>query len=343
MINIIITLDYELFGNGAGSVKNHMLIPTQKIFEIFDKHDVNITIMFEVCEYLKFCEYDSIIRNDLGYSPASEIREQVVNAVKRGHDVQLHFHPQWIDAVYENKRWIMSNPRHSMKDLSQLEIAELIKTGKNELEKLIKPVNSKYLCCAMRLTNLPLDASWAEAPPEVVLPMRNNGIRAHSLSVSTSPRNNQKGYWQLDSENRAVEIPIHSIEMPVMYMLLNIHRLRTVLYLWKFSHGQKSRKNNESSAFRLKRIRQLFLDKHSFKWDFCKQSAQEMLKFLEYGMRRYDHVRYEVPLIMISHSKDFFNEKHLERFLFTVNKHYIRRGQVRFSTLQGFIRRCLTN
>lgn len=334
MLNIIITIDYEIFGNGTGNVKDHMLIPTDAILQICDRHEVPVTIMFEMNEYLKFIEYDSLLSSDLGYSPAEHIRKQVVSSFRRGHDAQLHIHPQWIDAEYENKQWIIRNPLRSITDLSQNEIDELIKNGKAELEGLLKPVNSNYTCCAMRLTNLP----WSEAPPQVVLPMKNNGIKVHSLSVSNSPMNNEKGYWKLDSENDLFEIPIHSLEMPITSMMFRLQRIRTALYRRRFTYKAKSEGRNERGKLRVNSFLKLFSEKYSFKWDFCKQSAREMLKFLEVGMKKYDHEKYEVPLIMISHSKDFFNDKNLEKFLMDVKRTHVTAGRVRFSTLQEFIR-----
>ena len=183
MLNIIITIDYEIFGNGAGDVRNHMIFPTEKMLQICDRHEVPITIMFEKIEYLKFIEYDTVLTTDLGYSPSEYIRNQLINAMRRGHDVQLHIHPQWIDAKYENRRWMIPNPHRSIDDLSHNEIEELITNGKFELENLLKPNNPNYTCSAMRLTNMP----WSQAPSEVISPMKRNGIKIHSLSASSNP------------------------------------------------------------------------------------------------------------------------------------------------------------
>jgi len=334
VLNIIITLDYEIIGNGTGNVKDHMIIPTEKILRICDRYEVPLTIMFEISEYLKFIEYDAAISNDLGYSPSEYIREQVVNALRRGHDVQLHIHPQWVDAVYKNKQWIIQNLRRSITDLSQNEINELIRRGKVDLEKLLRPNDSNYICCAMRLTNMP----WSEAPPEVILPMKKNGIKVHSLSVSSNLMNNEKGYWQLDSENDVFEIPIHSLEMPILSMMLKAQRIRTALYRRRFTNKVNSEGRNEPGKLRLNSFLKLFSEKYSFKWDFCKQSAREMLRYLNLGMRKYNHQKYEIPLIMISHSKDFFNEKNLDKFLMTVKNTHVTAGRVEFSTLQEFIK-----
>ena len=332
MLNIILTIDYEIFGEGTGDVMQHMVNPTAKILGILNRHQVPITIMFEVCEYLKFVEYDKQLKKDWGYSFADKIREQVVAAYQDGHDIQLHIHPQWLDAGYANKHWLISNPYRSIVELSAKQINAAISSGKKAIEKLIKPFDPEYTCCAMRLTNLP----WVEAPAEVLPAMKNNSIKVHSLAVADNPHDTSTGYWYLDKDKQLIEIPIHSIEAP-RYKALTFHRLKTALYRTKYTSELtkilNKLKGNKKSTHSLTRP-------YSLKWDFCKQSAKEMLSFLEKGMARYDYTSREIPLVMISHSKDFFNEKNLNSFLDSViNKYH--KLPIRFTTMGNFIREVL--
>lgn len=338
MLHIIITIDYEIFGDGSGNVLEHIVYPTERILQLCNTYEVPITIMFEINEYLKFIEYDDNLREDLGYSPAEIIKEQVIKALAMGHDVQLHIHPQWIDATYENMEWIIPNPLRSITDLKDEEIDEAIRKGKNELENLVRSSDFDYVCCAMRLSNLP----WEEAPAEVILPMKKNGIKVHTLSAANNEKNNEKGYWSLDSENEVFEIPIHSIDRSVFFLFLKFHRLKTALYRRQFSKPNVYTKNILNGKSQYRNFFSFLTRKYSFKWDLCKQSAAEMLRFLDLGMKRYDHQKYQVPLVMISHSKDFFNDKNLENFFSTVKDRHLMMGDVRFSTLQEFVMNELT-
>ena len=100
-LSFIITADYEIFGNGLGCVKKCMVEPTERMLEICDKYDATLTLFVDVCEYWAFKKAaDEVIL----YSeelPHILIEQQLQDAIKRGHDVQLHFHPQWLDAKYE--------------------------------------------------------------------------------------------------------------------------------------------------------------------------------------------------------------------------------------------------
>ena len=47
MINIILTLDYEIFGNGAGDIIRNVVEPTDRILNICDRYGAKMTIMFK--------------------------------------------------------------------------------------------------------------------------------------------------------------------------------------------------------------------------------------------------------------------------------------------------------
>ena len=50
-------IDYEIFGDGSGSVKRDIIEPMESIRKICDEFDYKINIMFEVAEYIKMKEY----------------------------------------------------------------------------------------------------------------------------------------------------------------------------------------------------------------------------------------------------------------------------------------------
>ncbi len=327
MLHIIITIDYEIFGDGTGDVKRHMIEPTNRILNIFDKYGVPLTIMFELTEYFKFIEYDPHIKKDMGYSYADAVRKQVLDAYHRGHDVQLHVHPQWLDAEYKDSKWVMNDAKLSVSKMSPDKIDRLITAGKNELEGLIRTVDPTYICEVLRLTNLP----WCEAPQVVFEAMKKNKLIAHSLAVSDNPRNSERGYWMLDEEWPLFEIPIHSMKLPA-YKAMSFYRVATALYRRKYTRGTVSMGSHESVG--KKSFIERLTEPYVVKWDFCKQSSQEMLTFLDGGLEKYDHERNEVPLIMIAHSKDFFNAGNLDTFLRDAIK---RKSKVKFSSFGDFV------
>lgn len=334
MLHIILTIDYEIFGDGSGDVRKHMIKPMDKILSILSAYRVPITLMFEVSEYLKFLEYDDQITKDMGYSYGEEIKRQVLSAYKGGHDIQLHIHPQWVDAGYANKKWVIENPGATIQEFSSSMILDILSKGKRQVENLIHQIDPHYQCKAMRLTNLP----WCQAPEIVLSPMEEAGLVVHSLATSEDPNNTARGYWYLDPGKRIAELPIHSVPMSPVYRF-SPYRILTALYRLKYSKFAVTDVPSNQSGGDRKKFLERLESKSPVKWDFCKQSARQMIEFLEYGIEKYKGSEHEIPLVMISHSKDFFNGRNLDKFLNAAGNI----DGVRFSTLGEFIQNHLTD
>ena len=52
-MDLALTLDYELYGDGSGDVFEDIIKPTEILLSLLDKHKIKITIFFEVVEYWK--------------------------------------------------------------------------------------------------------------------------------------------------------------------------------------------------------------------------------------------------------------------------------------------------
>jgi len=327
MIKIILSLDYEIYGNGKGDVIEHIINPTSNILEICDKYSVPLSIMFEINEFLKFKEYKTVLKDNLGYSPTELIKKQLISAIKGGHDVQLHTHPQWLDAKYVEGKWILKDPQRNVNQLTDKQIQRFISTGKRAIENLIRDYKPDYRCTVLRLTNL----NWKEAPKKVIPAMIDNSIYIHSLSTSNNTKNNSQGYWPLEPKGKVIEVPIHSVEVP-KYKIYTNRRVRNVLYRRKYqTKGDYRNVGKVSSPL------SFLYGKHDLKWDFCNQTAEEMLDFLYIAMKNYNHKNEIVPLVMIGHSKDFDNSKELLKFLGKV-KNIFDPEQVDFSTFRDLFK-----
>ena len=305
MLKIIISLDYEIFGDGSGDVMKHMIKPTETLLSICDQTRNRMTIMLEMMEYIKFREYDKALVASLGYSPYKMIQTQVLDAYRRGHDVQLHVHPQWYYAEFRNGQWLMDNPYISFEQIEMNEIYDMITLCKAELESLICSVDMNYQPVAIRLTNLP----WTQPPKKAVEVISQLGFKIHSLAMTTSKNNTEDGYWHLS--DTLVELPILAFSVP-SFKKYTFGRIMTGLY-------RKSIMKNDVTAVKSKaNSRNIFSCNYDLKWDFCKQSFKEMRLFLDKASRHYNS-DIAVPLVMIGHSKDFFNSRAFRKFTEMVN------------------------
>lgn len=150
MKKIILTIDYELFlGEKTGTVKNCMIEPTEKLASIIEKNESRMTIFWDILHYYRLLELEKNF-SELG-KDRNLIEEQILNLASRGHDVQLHLHPHWLDAEYENGKWNFDYKRFKLHNLSDKNNPSDINTiigcvtfSKRLMEKLIKEVNPEY-------------------------------------------------------------------------------------------------------------------------------------------------------------------------------------------------------
>ena len=167
---IIFTLDYEIHGNGEGAPEHLMIRPTERILDLFDEYGAKLTIMADIGEILRFKSYFSEHGQDVFFY--NNISKQLKNAVKNGHDVQLHIHSSYFNSKYENGRWQQDWSEYSLSKLNYDRLYEMIKTGKNYLEELLTPVKPDYRCFAFRAAN------WSMHPSSsIVRALLENGIK----------------------------------------------------------------------------------------------------------------------------------------------------------------------
>ena len=105
MIHLILSLDYEIFGSGSGDVRQDMIEPTRRLLTLCGRYSAKLSIMLEVGEYWAMKKAEETGSLHLDYSPSQQIEEQIQYAVRCGHDVQLHLHPWWIGATFEDNKW----------------------------------------------------------------------------------------------------------------------------------------------------------------------------------------------------------------------------------------------
>lgn len=96
---VLIEDDFEVKGNGLGDVADLQYLPGLALMNIAKKHDVKLTFMVEVAQQLTMTKY----KHQRGVKIQKELWDQTVKLMKEhGFDVQLHLHPQWLNAEYKD-------------------------------------------------------------------------------------------------------------------------------------------------------------------------------------------------------------------------------------------------
>lgn len=137
-MNIFLTFDYELFfGSPTGSVQKCMIEPTNRLLELARGKEVYYTFFIDVGCLIRM-EGIPALQSDL-----AAIKDQIKRMLEEGHATQLHIHPHWEKAIWENGEWILDvNGCYKISDFPQKEREEIFA---KYLEYLFKLTNQKSL------------------------------------------------------------------------------------------------------------------------------------------------------------------------------------------------------
>ncbi len=99
-IVILIHDDWELKGNGAGNVARLQYLPALFLMDLAEQHGTRLTFTAEVAQQLAFLRHAG---EAPGLAVQARLWEEAVGLMlARGFDVQLHIHPHWFRARFEN-------------------------------------------------------------------------------------------------------------------------------------------------------------------------------------------------------------------------------------------------
>jgi len=355
MLQIMFTLDYELHGNGEGCPQELMVKPTRQLLDQFDRHGARLTILADVAEILKFKEYAETEGQDAFHYNA--ITRQLQDAVGRGHDVQLHLHTSWFNAHYERERWVQDWSEYNFATLPIERMETYVRTGKQFLESLLRPVDPRYRCAAFRAAN------WSMQPARNAMEvLKRNGFAVESSVFKWGRRRGLVDFdyskapspllpWRAsfddvcceDPESPIWEFPIYAEQRWVgAFLSLNRlyrawlsrrHRLPVAATQQPMVARSSHRSPSETRPWRWSEG----FRRHSWKADFNQCTGRQLIR----AINRAEHLVNGrsaglVPFVLIGHSKLFTqaNARSLEPFL-----HYAasREKRFRFATFSDAV------
>jgi hypothetical protein len=358
LIHLVLSLDYEIFGNGAGEVVRDVVYPTHRLLDICERHGAKVTIMFEVGEYWAFEQYDHRLRQDVGYSPCAAMKTQTAEALERGHDVQLHLHPQWIGAEYDKGIWQLRDSYWRLADLpdgvgSEEQAASItgaLSRGKRTLEDALKPVKADYECICFRAGGF-----LAQPSRGIIRGMKNVGLKADSSVVkgyrTTVPfavdyshvQTAPAAWWTTDTEltqegtpgENIIELSVSS-RMEPYWKSFKKTKLRAA---WQRRKIEKREGGNHTAGPHLssvptgRTVLKNLWKRRASTFDFCKLSCRDMLQRLQ----ELEDPQQQ-PVVMIGHAKDFVNDRQFEEFLAALPH----RSDVRFVSMSESLHELLS-
>ena len=323
MKNLILTLDYELYGNGSGNVFKHIIEPTEKILRIVDKYNAKITIFFEVVEYWRLkSEWE--LGNKMGYdkSPAKSMEKQLIQPYKNGHDIQLHIHPQWINAHWTGTDWVVDLSQWrlgSYKKSGGLSLTALLKKGKETLESIINDRN--YHCHTIRAGGYNIQPSY-----DLVKAMQESGLKIDSSVYPGGKEMGRlsqydytgipvdRGWWfcgdclesESDKTKALLELPIVAFPFTRIKKYLALDRVKSILNNRQSAKDSFDAKTSDSNGGFINKV-QYFFQQESLTWDYCLFTIAMHRKFLKHIAEQSERDVF----VLVGHPKSFVSEKGL--------------------------------
>lgn len=327
MKTLFFTLDYELYGNGSGDVFKHIIEPTDKILGIVGKYNAKLTIFFEVVEYWRLKEeWDK--GNRMGYeqNPIEAMELQLKKAYQLGHDIQLHLHPQWVDAQWINSCWTVNLDNWRLGNYQkegEYSLEGLLAKGKRTIEKIVRSIDEGYCCTILRAGGYNIQPS-----DEIVKAMRKVGLKADS---SIYPGGKETGLlsnydyssipidaspWEVGSrleeqgDSGVYEFPIVAFPILRIFKYLNIER---IMSLWQNKQSAKqafeAKISGDVKNNKLQKIK-YFFEKEYQTWDFCLFSPSLHKRFLS-QIAHQD----KTTFILVGHPKSLVSTRGFEYLL----------------------------
>jgi hypothetical protein len=309
MIECIFTIDYEIYGNGEGSLSELVFEPAEKLKAIFNEHGVKFVTFAEVAEL-------EVIEGAGADSAISQIKQQIRDFYAEGFEIGLHLHPQWYNAQNRDGKWQLDNREYNLCALKGERIAQIINRSIAYLRNVLGVAD--YTPFSFRAGN------WLFQPAETAAKvLTQRGIRVdssvfkggfqpqHKLDYRKAAKNGY--FWKFhsdvavpDPQGSLLELPIHTQMVP----------------FWKMGTGKRismQKKGPGGAAhgkMRLSRFRELLRFKYPLKFDFCCMTIAELTGMLDRIIRedQKDPSAYR-PLVAIGHTKDLFDFETVEAFL----------------------------
>ena len=323
MIECIFTLDYEIYGNGEGSLKELVYEPAERLKVIFEKWNARFVAFIEVAEF-------EMIEANNADLDINIVKNQIRDFYLKGFELGLHLHPQWYNARYENGKWLLDSGEYNLCILARERIVKIIDRSIEYLRKLLGVAD--FTPVSFRAGN------WLFQPTRTLAEtLIDRGIKfdssvfkgglqhQHRLDYRRALKNGY--YWAFADDVNVPDPEGNLIEFPTYTKMVPLWKLPTTK---RIGLQQKVPTRTRSAKERLLRILDFLRLYHPLKFDFCRMTMRELTHMLsrEIQQDQKDPGLFR-PVIAIGHTKDLIDFETVDSFLC-----YLRRKDIPISTFR---------
>jgi hypothetical protein len=309
MIEFIFTIDYEIYGNGEGSLKELVYEPAEKLRTLFKKKNARLVFFVEAAEL-------DVIANEGTDKAIDLVKKQICTLHQEGFEVGLHLHTQWYNGRYKNETWQLDYNEYNICNLPETRIVEIVSRSITYLRSVLGI--GSFTPLSFRAGN------WLFQPTYMIAKvLTEQGIRIdssvfkgglqhkHKLDYRRSLMNGY--YWRFtddvnipDSRGIMLELPIYTQMVPCWKMIT----------LKRVGLKQNSSLSLQRGAGRLQHISDFLRLSYPMKLDFCRMTIDELTGMVDTIIREDQQDPASLkPVVAIGHTKDLIDFETIELFL----------------------------
>lgn len=318
MIELIFTVDYEIYGDGSGALQDLVYEPAERLRRIFKKANARLVNFVEVAELERIDEQGTDRALD-------RVKRQIREMQQEGFEIALHLHPQWYNATYERQKWVLDRSEYNLCTLPRPRVAEIVQRALTYMRHAVG--SSEFTPLSFRAGNWLFQPTGtaasvlAEHEIRIDSSVFKGGLQ-HNYGLDYRPASKNGYYWRFSSDvNQAdpngswLEIPIHA-EMVPFWRMVSSKRI---------SSGNAYGMAGQSKHGKVNRTLDFLRFRYPRKLDFCRMTLAEMVSSVKRVLHKdaQDPESYR-PLVAIGHTKDVINDNELDAFLSFLNDNHIR-------------------
>jgi GT2 family glycosyltransferase len=324
MIDFVFTIDYEIYGSGAGALHELVYEPARRLKQLFQDYQARFVTFVEIAEFEKIEAYGTDPSIDL-------VKQQIKGFHQDGFEIGLHLHPQWSSARFEKGKWSLDLNEYNLCSLSRPRIAEIVDGSLAYLRHVVG--QSDFTPLSFRAGN------WLFQPTETAASILTaRGIKIDSSVFKGGLQRNHgldyrpalgNGYFwpfsrdvnEPDPNGTWFELPIYTDMVPTWRMATS----KRMAYANQHAISGRSAKQKLTSAFDYLRFR------YPLKLDYCRMTLTEMTsmvdRIIQEDQREPESYK---PIVAIGHTKDLTDFSSVDSFLA-----YLRTKKIEIHTFEA--------
>jgi len=135
---IALTFDYELFlGRNHVSAQDVLATPTAHLLAELREAEIEATFFIDLTYLLRIKEVLQTQNSASLKKEQQDILNNIGQMIQQGHELGIHFHPHWKDAIYKDGVWVFDSfKNYALHNLTDKEREELFSSGIRMFEEL---------------------------------------------------------------------------------------------------------------------------------------------------------------------------------------------------------------